>query len=76
MPRPLTILCRSCPATVPVGARGPVPRLCPGCQQAAKLRALLPVVETVPVGVEGEKLARDMNSARMRLIRRARKEEG
>jgi hypothetical protein len=32
-------------------------------------------VPTRPVGVEGEKLARDMNSARMRLIRRARKEE-
>ena len=42
-PRPTTIPCRSCPAVVPVGARGPVPRLCPGCQQAAKLRALLSV---------------------------------
>ena len=74
MPRPLTIPCRSCPAIVPVGARGPVPRLCPGCQQAAKLRALLPVVDAVPVGAESEKLAREMNRTRMRLIRRARKE--
>ena len=69
-PRPDTISCRSCGAEVVVGERGVIPSLCVGCRQAVKIGTLLDVIEEIPVGVEATRLAKKMNAARMRLLRR------